>query len=148
MMNLKLWLREQDLSVSRFNPWTDMNIGGKQLVDNILQNIERADVFACDLTYPRKLQNSGQLCGMADIRHCGYGNRHRPVGHFSPVFGLSGVLMVPVESVIRAVVGVLFRCQIKLVEVLDGHKGHSCFTDLLPLNSVTNLWQRVSPGNF
>ena len=36
----------------RFNPWTDMNIGGKQLVDNILQNIERADVFACDLTYP------------------------------------------------------------------------------------------------
>ena len=96
----------------------------------------------------RKLQNSGQLCGMADIRHFGYGNRHRPVGHFSPVFGLSGVLMVPVGPVIRAVFGVLFRCQIKLVEILEGRKGHSSFTDPFALNSVTNLWQRVFPGNF
>ena len=39
-------------SRTRFTCWNDMNIGGKQLVDTILQNIDRADVFACDLTYP------------------------------------------------------------------------------------------------
>ena len=36
----------------RFNPWTDMNIGGKRLVGTILNNIDKADVFACDLTSP------------------------------------------------------------------------------------------------
>ena len=36
----------------RFTPWTDMNVGGKRLVDTILSNIDRTDVFACDLTYP------------------------------------------------------------------------------------------------
>ena len=36
----------------RFTPWTDMNVGGKRLVDTILRHIDRTDVFACDLTYP------------------------------------------------------------------------------------------------
>ena len=36
----------------RVIPWTDLNIGGKSLVASILQNIDRADVFACDLTNP------------------------------------------------------------------------------------------------
>ena len=36
----------------RFTPWTDMNVSGKQLINNILENIDRSDVFACDLTYP------------------------------------------------------------------------------------------------
>ena len=31
---------------------------------------------------------------MAGIRHFGYGNRYRPVGRFSPVLGVSGVLMI------------------------------------------------------
>ena len=35
----------------RFSPWTDLNIGGKPLIDTILTNIDRSDVFACDLTY-------------------------------------------------------------------------------------------------
>ena len=35
----------------RFTPWSDLRIGGKQLVATILSNIDRADVFACDLTY-------------------------------------------------------------------------------------------------
>ena len=38
----------------RFVPWTDMSVGGKGLVATILQNIDRADVFACDLTYPNR----------------------------------------------------------------------------------------------
>ena len=29
-----------------------MNVSGKQLINNILENIDRSDVFACDLTYP------------------------------------------------------------------------------------------------
>ena len=29
-----------------------MGVGGMRLVDTILSNIDRADVFACDLTYP------------------------------------------------------------------------------------------------
>jgi hypothetical protein len=36
----------------RFMPWTDMDVGGKSLVNTILRNIDRSDVFACDLTYP------------------------------------------------------------------------------------------------
>ena len=36
----------------RFTPWTDLNTAGKQLVDTILSSVDRADVFACDLTYP------------------------------------------------------------------------------------------------
>ena len=36
----------------RFMPWTDMDVGGKSLVNTILGNIDRSDVFACDLTYP------------------------------------------------------------------------------------------------
>ena len=35
----------------RFTPWPDLKIGGKQLVATILSNIDRSDVFACDLTY-------------------------------------------------------------------------------------------------
>ena len=35
----------------RFTPWTDLTTGGKQLVATILSNIDRSDVFACDLTY-------------------------------------------------------------------------------------------------
>ena len=31
-----------------------MSVGGKGLVATILQNIDRADVFACDLTYPNR----------------------------------------------------------------------------------------------
>ena len=36
----------------RFTPWPEMSTSGKQLVDTILSYIDRADVFACDLTYP------------------------------------------------------------------------------------------------
>ena len=35
----------------RFTLWQDMAISGKKLVDDILRNIDRSDVFACDLTY-------------------------------------------------------------------------------------------------
>ena len=36
----------------RFYPWTDLSTGGKRLVSNILKDIDRADVFASDLTFP------------------------------------------------------------------------------------------------
>ena len=32
----------------RFTPWTDMIVGGKRLVGTILDNIDKADVFACE----------------------------------------------------------------------------------------------------
>ena len=37
---------------TRFRTWQEMQIAGRNLVDTILENIERCDVFACDLTYP------------------------------------------------------------------------------------------------
>lgn len=42
-------IRRKDV---RFSPWTDMKVGGRQLVETILKNIDRSDVFACDLTHP------------------------------------------------------------------------------------------------
>ena len=36
----------------RFYPWTDMSPGGKPLVSSILREIDKASVFACDLTFP------------------------------------------------------------------------------------------------
>ena len=36
----------------RFTPWTDMSVGGRKMVSTILDNIDKSDVFACDLTYP------------------------------------------------------------------------------------------------
>ncbi len=36
----------------RFYPWTTINVAGKNLIKTILGEIDRADVFACDLTYP------------------------------------------------------------------------------------------------
>lgn len=35
-----------------FRPWPDMSITGKRILREITQNIDRAEVFACDLTYP------------------------------------------------------------------------------------------------
>ena len=35
-----------------FTPWTDMSVGGRKMVSAILDNIDKSDVFACDLTYP------------------------------------------------------------------------------------------------
>lgn len=42
-------LRERNV---RFQPWTSMSIAGKSLIGVIAKNIERAELFACDLTYP------------------------------------------------------------------------------------------------
>ena len=36
----------------RIYSWTEMSIGGQNLVDRILEEINRSPVFACDLTYP------------------------------------------------------------------------------------------------
>ena len=36
----------------RFTPWTDNTVSGKRLVTTILEQIDRSDVFACDLTHP------------------------------------------------------------------------------------------------
>lgn len=36
----------------RFYPWPEVRVGGTRLIANILKEIDRADVFACDLTYP------------------------------------------------------------------------------------------------
>lgn len=36
----------------RFTPWTEMNIGGKRLAAKVLEDVDRADVFAADVTYP------------------------------------------------------------------------------------------------
>ena len=36
----------------RFYTWTDLRIGGKPLVANILNEIDKSAVLACDLTYP------------------------------------------------------------------------------------------------
>ncbi len=38
----------------RFRPWPDMQVSGKRLAQEILDQIDRSDVFACDLTYPNK----------------------------------------------------------------------------------------------
>ena len=38
----------------RFRPWPDMRVGGKHLVETIIQDIDRSAVFACDLTYPNE----------------------------------------------------------------------------------------------
>ncbi len=35
----------------RFKPWPDMSIAGKSVISVITENIDRAEVFACDLTY-------------------------------------------------------------------------------------------------
>ncbi len=35
----------------QFKPWTDIRASGKLLIGSITQNIDRAKVFACDLTY-------------------------------------------------------------------------------------------------
>ena len=35
----------------RFTLWPDMAVSGTRLINTILQNIDRGDVFACDLTY-------------------------------------------------------------------------------------------------
>lgn len=35
----------------RFRPWSEVPVAGRQLIRTILQNIDRADVYACDLTY-------------------------------------------------------------------------------------------------
>jgi hypothetical protein len=36
----------------RFKPWPSLSIGGKRLTSEITQAIDRAQIFACDLTYP------------------------------------------------------------------------------------------------
>ena len=36
----------------QFKPWPAIEIAGKQLAATVMQNIDRAQVFACDLTYP------------------------------------------------------------------------------------------------
>ena len=36
----------------RFRPWPEMDISGRDLARTVLRQIDRADVFACDLTYP------------------------------------------------------------------------------------------------
>ena len=36
----------------RFKLWPDISASGKSLANTIMQNIDRAQVFACDLTYP------------------------------------------------------------------------------------------------
>ncbi len=36
----------------RFKPWPSMSIGGKSVVGVVTENIDRAEVFACDLTHP------------------------------------------------------------------------------------------------
>ncbi len=36
----------------RFTPWNELTIGGNNLIGSILESIDRADVFVCDLTYP------------------------------------------------------------------------------------------------
>ena len=36
----------------RFRPWTDNTVSGKRLVTTILGQIDRNQIFACDLTYP------------------------------------------------------------------------------------------------
>ena len=41
--------REQNI---RFRPWPEMAVGGKALISTITENINRADIFACDLTQP------------------------------------------------------------------------------------------------
>ena len=37
---------------TRFNLWSDISASGNLLLDSILNEIDRSDVFACDLTYP------------------------------------------------------------------------------------------------
>ena len=36
----------------RFRTWPEMNISGKDMPRTVLKHIDRADIFACDLTYP------------------------------------------------------------------------------------------------
>ncbi len=36
----------------RFTLWPDMAVSGRQLVNTIFEQIDRSDIFACDLTYP------------------------------------------------------------------------------------------------
>ena len=36
----------------RFRPWTDNTVSGKRLITAILGQIDRDQIFACDLTYP------------------------------------------------------------------------------------------------
>ena len=36
----------------RIYSWTEMSVGGRNLVDQILGEIDKANIFACDLTYP------------------------------------------------------------------------------------------------
>ena len=36
----------------RIRPWTDNTVAGKRLITTILDQIDRNDIFACDLTYP------------------------------------------------------------------------------------------------
>ena len=38
----------------RVRLWTDVRISGRNLASEIIEQIDRADVFACDLTYPNK----------------------------------------------------------------------------------------------
>lgn len=48
-------LKESQITRSRnvkFKPWTLMSGAGKPLMRVVAENIERAEVFACDLTYP------------------------------------------------------------------------------------------------
>ena len=35
----------------RFKLWPDMSVGGKSIIHSVTENIARADIFACDLTY-------------------------------------------------------------------------------------------------
>ena len=51
---IELLKRSPDIRRDRIRilPWTDLDVGGKRLVRTILGSIDRADVFACDLTYP------------------------------------------------------------------------------------------------
>ena len=44
----------QDISVNRlrFRPWPTLRASGKVLAQAVIDNIDRCDVFACDLTYP------------------------------------------------------------------------------------------------
>ena len=36
----------------RFRPWTDNTVSGKRLITTVLGQIDRDQIFACDLTYP------------------------------------------------------------------------------------------------
>src|SRR3989304_4482612 len=53
----------------RLKPWADMSITGRRVIREITQGIDRADVFACDLTYPNL--NVAFELGYASGRHKG-----------------------------------------------------------------------------